>query len=230
MTPTLLLAVHGTRDPRGTAAARALARRVAHRTGAPVRLGFADVRGPDVGEAAAAVDGPIVVVPAFLAAGYHVGVDIPAQLQRAGRADARLTPALGGDARLVAAAAHRLHQAGWHPGDAVVLAAAGSSDPNALDQVADAADRLSGVLGTRVTTGYVTTATPSVPDAVARARRRPRQRVAIAAWLLAPGLFHRRLAEAGADLVAAPLCPDDGVVAAIAARYHSAAVAAVAPA
>ncbi|MFC3997516.1 sirohydrochlorin chelatase [Nocardiopsis sediminis] len=224
MTPTLLLAVHGTRDPRGTAAARALARRVAHRTGAPVRLGFADVRGPDVGEAAAAIDGPIVVVPAFLAAGYHVGVDIPAQLERAGRADALLTSALGGDDLLIAAAAHRLHQAGWRPGDAVVLAAAGSSDSGALDQVADAAGRLGRVLGTRVPAGYITTATPSVPDAVARARRHPGQRVAIASWLLAPGLFHRRLAQAGADLVAAPLCPDDGVVAAVAARYHAAAL------
>ncbi|MDA0563448.1 sirohydrochlorin chelatase [Streptomonospora sp. S1-112] len=219
--PTLLLAVHGTRDPRGTAAARALARAVARRTGAPVRLGFADVLAPDVGEAAAAVDGPLVVVPAFLAAGYHVRVDIPGQLARVGRAGAPLTPALGGDDRLITAAARRLRQSGRRPGDAVVLAAAGSSDPAARAEVAEAAARLAAHLDTPVAAAYVATARPSVPEAVARLRAEGAARVAVAAWLLAPGLFHQRLSDAGADTVAAPLCPDPAVVDIVAARYHA---------
>ncbi|ASU83935.1 cobalamin biosynthesis protein CbiX [Nocardiopsis gilva YIM 90087] len=223
--PTLLLAVHGTRDQRGVAVARALARRVGRRAGADVRLAFADVLAPDVGEVAATVDGPVVVVPAFLAAGYHVHVDIPAQLSRAGRQDAVVTGALGGDARLITAAERRLRRAGWAPGDAVVLAAAGSSDAGARAQVRDAADRLSGALEAPVEVGYIATATPRVPEVVRRVRRRGHGRVAIASWLLAPGLFHQRLAEAGADVVAAPLCPDDEVAEAVAARYREVLVA-----
>ncbi|KIH98432.1 cobalamin biosynthesis protein CbiX [Streptomonospora alba] len=222
--PTLLLAVHGTRDPRGTAEARRLARAVAEAAGAEVRLGFADVLAPDVGEVAAGIDGPVVVVPAFLAAGYHVRVDIPAQLERAGRGDAVVTGALGGDERLLEAAERRLRQAGRRSGEAVVLAAAGSSDPYARAQVAAAAQRLSDRLGVAVEEGYVATAEPTVAESVRRLRARGHRRVALASWLLAPGLFHQRLAEAGADTVAGPLCPDGGVAAAAAARYRHAAV------
>ncbi|QBI54296.1 sirohydrochlorin chelatase [Streptomonospora litoralis] len=223
--PTLLLAVHGTREPRGSAAARRLAGAVAELTGAPVRLGFADVLAPDVGEVAAGIDGPVVVVPAFLAAGYHVRVDIPAQLHRAGRGDAVVTGALGEDDRLLQAAVRRLRRAGWRTGEAVVLAAAGSSDPDARAQVDQAAQRLSRRLGgAGVEVGYVATAEPAVAEAVRRLRARGHRRVALASWLLAPGLFHQRLAEAGADSVARPLLPDAGVAAAVAARYQAAAL------
>jgi hypothetical protein len=34
----------------------------------------------------------------------------------------------------------------------------------------------------------------------------------VASWLLAPGLFHRRLAGTGADVVAAPLSTHPGVI------------------
>ncbi|GAB3451120.1 sirohydrochlorin chelatase [Streptomonospora sediminis] len=223
---TLLLAVHGTQDPRGSAAARRLARSVAELTGAPVRLAFADVLAPDVGEVAAGIDGPIVVVPAFLAAGYHVRVDIPQQLARAGRGDAAITGALGGDERLVQAARRRLHQAGWRGGGAVVLAAAGSYDPDACAQVEAAAGRLSARLGAPVAPGYVATARPAVAEAVAAMRDRGHRSVALASWLLAPGLFHQRLAQAGADAVAEPLCPDPAIAEAVAARYTEAALAA----
>ncbi|MGI5121865.1 sirohydrochlorin chelatase [Marinactinospora thermotolerans] len=222
MRPTLLLAVHGTRDPDGLDVTRALARGVRERAGVPVRLAFADVRDPDVGDVAATISGPIVVVPAFLAAGYHVRVDIPGQLARVGRFDARITGALGGDPRLVAAAARRLREAGWRAPDAVVLAAAGSSDPGALAEVADAAGRLAETLGSPVRTGYIATGTPTVAQTVAALRAEGHRRVAIASWLLAPGLFHQRLAGAGADLVAGPLCPDSGVAAAVVARYREA--------
>ncbi|RCV54846.1 cobalamin biosynthesis protein CbiX [Marinitenerispora sediminis] len=220
--PTLLLAVHGTRDPRGTAVAHGLARRVAALGGMPVRLGFADVLAPDVGEVAGAITGPVVVVPAFLAAGYHVRVDIPAQLARAGRADARVTEALGSDPRLVATAARRLRRAGYRPGDAVVLAAAGSSDPAARAEVADAADRLARELFAPVRVGYIATGAPTVADAVAGLRAAGHRRVAVGSWLLAPGLFHTRLSGSGADAVAAPLCPDDAVADAVVARFRAA--------
>jgi sirohydrochlorin ferrochelatase len=52
-----------------------------------------------------------------------------------------------------------------------------------------------------VQVGFITSARPSVPEAVASAGGR----VAIASWLLAPGLFHQRLADMGADLVSEPI-------------------------
>ncbi|GAA3741169.1 sirohydrochlorin chelatase [Spinactinospora alkalitolerans] len=199
-----------------------MAARVAERAPAPVRLAFADVRRPGVADVAAEIEGPIVVVPAFLAAGYHVRVDIPEQLARAGRADARVTGALGDDPRLAAAAARRLARAGRRPGDAVVLAAAGSSDPDALVQVEAAAHRLSRVVAAPVRVGCIATGTPTVADAVDALRAEGHRRVAVASWLLAPGLFHNRLADAGADAVAAPLCPDEGVVETVLARFQTA--------
>ncbi|MFC6428460.1 sirohydrochlorin chelatase [Nocardiopsis tropica] len=220
--PTLLLAVHGTRNPHGTAVAHSLALRVGELTRRPTRLAFADVLAPTVGEVAADTPGPLVVVPAFLASGYHVRTDIPDQLLRAGRADAVLTPALGAHPAVLDTAVRRLAQAGYRPGDAVVLACAGTTDPRAGAELSRAAARLARRLGAPVTTGFIATGRPTVAEQVARLRARGHRRVAVASWLLAPGLFHDRLALAGADAVARPLCPDPAVAHAVADRYHRA--------
>lgn len=222
MSATLLLAVHGTRQERGVAVARELAEEVARRADAPVRLAFADVLSPSVEEVAAGIGGPIVVVPAFLAAGYHVRVDIPEQLARAGREDAVVTAPIGADSRVVSALARRVELAGRRPGDAVVLAAAGSSDPDARAEVEGVASRLAGLLGASVRVGYAATARPTVAEAVAAARGAGAERVSVATWLLAPGLFHDRLVDSGADAVAEPLCPDGGVAEAVIARFRTA--------
>ncbi len=224
LTPTLLLVLHGTRSPRGTATAHSLALRVAEVTGLPVRLAFADVVRPTVTEVAATVTGPLVVVPAFLASGYHVRVDIPDQLARAGRADAVITPALGGHPALLETALRRVRAAGHRSGDALVLACAGTSDPRAQAELDDTAQRLSRRTGAPVHLAYAATSGPLVPDKVAELRAAGLRRVSVATWLLAPGLFHDRLTGSGADSVAAPLCPDPAVARAVADRYLRAAV------
>ncbi|MGB8202023.1 MAG: CbiX/SirB N-terminal domain-containing protein, partial [Pseudonocardiaceae bacterium] len=86
-----------------------------------------------------------------------------------------------------------------------VLAAAGSSDPRAVADVRVAARQLSGKVGSRVRVGFVATGAPRVASLVAGLRAAGESRIAVASWLLAPGLFHSRLASAGADVVAAPL-------------------------
>ncbi|WP_304455014.1 sirohydrochlorin chelatase [Nocardiopsis sp. YSL2] len=222
--PTLLLAVHGTRQARGTAIAHSLALRVGEITQRPTQLAFADVLTPSVGEVAATVPGPLVVVPAFLASGYHVRTDIPHQLAQAGRADAVITPALGAHPAALATARRRLLAAGYQPGDGVVLACAGTSDARAHTELDQAAAGLSQQLGTRVVRGSIATSTPTVADQVTALRRRGHTRVVVASWLLAPGLFHDRLAHCGADAVAAPLCPDAAIAQALADRYHRAAI------
>jgi sirohydrochlorin ferrochelatase len=197
MTPVLV--AHGTRDPAGVA----LARRLAERVGA--RLAFVDVLGPALREVLAEVPGPVTVVPAFLAAGYHVRVDVPREVAASGRRDVTVTEPLGPHAAVVAAVDARLREAGRGRGDAVVLAAAGSSDPRAVTDVRAAARRLSVLDGRPVQIAYLATGTPRLPALVDELHVAGRRRVAVGCWLLAPGAFHRAATGCGADVVSEPL-------------------------
>lgn len=211
---TLVIAAHGTRDPAGARVVQEIAERVRALLGeVPVVIAFADVREPDVATVVRSVESA-VVVPAFLASGYHVRVDIPRQV--GGRAV--ITPPLGPAPELVAAAHDRLTAAGWRPGDTVVLAAAGSSDPRALADVRRAADLLGDLVGGPVRIGYAATASPRIADVV----RSAPGRVAVASWLLAPGLFHRAVARCGAPVVAAPIGPHPRLAELVAWRYAEA--------
>ncbi|MGX7825108.1 sirohydrochlorin chelatase [Actinokineospora sp. 24-640] len=221
---TLVLVAHGTRSPAGAATVADLAERVRDRLPeVPVRVAFADVRAPDVTTALRAVRGPAVVVPLFLAAGYHVRVDVPAQVALSGRA-AVVTAHLGPAPTLVAALHERLAAAGWRPGDTVVLAAAGSSDPRALADTRRAAILLGARTGGPVRVGHAATAAPGIAEVVAEARGR----VAVASWLLAPGLFHQAALDSGADVVAAPLGAHPRVADLVVRRYVEARVYATA--
>jgi len=200
------VAAHGTQDPAGVAVARQLVDALRVRLpGRPVLLAFADVLGPGVREVVAGAPGPVTVVPAFLSSGYHVRTDVPREVAATSRRDVTVSAALGPHPLLVSAVADRLRAAGWRHGDAVVLAAAGSSDLRAVADVRVAARQLSGQVGSRVRVGFVATGAPRVAPLVAALRAVGESRIAVASWLLAPGLFSRRLASAGADVVAAPL-------------------------
>ncbi len=168
-------------------------------------LAFVDVLGPRVSEVVAGAPGPVTVIPAFLSSGYHVRVDVPREVWATGRRDVTISAALGPHPLLIAATADRLRAAGWRRGDGVILAAAGSSDRRAVADVRAAAGRLSGKVGSRVRVGFVATGTPRVVPRVAGLRAAGQPRVAVASWLLAPGLFHSRLGSSGADVVAEPL-------------------------
>ncbi|NGO73493.1 sirohydrochlorin chelatase [Streptomyces boncukensis] len=222
---SVLLVLHGTRHPDGARTARLLAARTAARLDRPVELAYADVRGPTVAQALARVGaGPVTVVPAFLASGYHVRVDIPEQLRAAGRApDATVTAPLGPSPELLPALADRLAEAGVREGDAVLLAGAGTADPSARGEVAGVAARLGRLLSRPdpVPVGWAATAGPSVAEAVARLRAAGARRVAVASWLLAPGLFADRVRASGADAVAAPLAGHPAVVSLLARRARA---------
>lgn len=218
----LLLIAHGTRDPAGAVATEALAASVrAARPELSVAIAFADVRRPTPADALAALPGPCVAVPMFLAAGYHARVDVPAQLAATGRDDVVLTAPLGPDPALVMAAAQRLTAAGARPGDAVVLAVAGSSDPVAHADTASAARRLGRLLGGPVTVATIGAGGPRVGEAVAGLRAEGSRRVAVASWLLAPGLFQQRLDSCGADVVAAPLAGHPALCAVVLERVDA---------
>lgn len=216
---TLVLVAHGTRAESGARTTHALADEVRHLLPeVPVKVAFADVRAPDVTTVLRSVRGPAVVVPAFLASGYHVRVDVPAQIALSGATDVSVTQALGPAPSLVVAMHERLSEAGWRPGDAVVMAAAGSSDPRALADVRRAATLLSHRTGSIVRIGYAATAAPRIADVVAEVRETA-DRVAVASWLLAPGLFQRAVAGCPADVVAEPLGDHPRVADLVVRRY-----------
>ena len=230
MSSGLLLVAHGTRDAAGAEASERLAEAVGRRLpGVAVRLAYVDVRPPSIAEvlpamlADAPLDGRTVVVPAFLASGYHVRRDLPAQLAACGATDrVRMTDALGPDPRLVTACADRLRAAGWRPGDAVVLAATGSADLRARAEGHQAARVLARRLGCPVRVSYLAGAGPRLDETVAELHV-ARRRVAVASWLLAPGEFQTRLRHCAAEVRAAPLSGHPLLLDAVMSRYQRAA-------
>jgi sirohydrochlorin ferrochelatase len=218
MPPALILLAHGTRDPAGAAEIDRLAGLLGSAE-MTVRVGFADVRPPTLADVLAGVPGPAVIVPAFLASGYHVRVDVPEQLAATGRRDVRLADALGPDPALVDVAADRLAAAGWAAGMPVLLGAAGSSDPQAVAEVERAADLLAARIGQPVEIGYAT-GSPRIGELIGRLPGNAQ--VAVASWLLAPGMFQRALVSSGANVVADPLGADPRVAAVVRARYGAA--------
>ena len=219
--PILVACSHGTDNRSGRAEIDRLREQIAAlRPGLDVREAYIDVQDPALPEVVAALPegAPAVVVPLLLSVGYHVEVDIAQAV--ASRERTVAAAPLGPDPRLARLLAERLGPLG--PAWGVVLAAAGSSKPTAARAVEQLAEQLAGLIPQPVLAGYGAGAEPRVPAAVGLLRGQTR-RVAVAAYLLAPGFFHDQLAKAGADLVTAALLPDP-VLAQIALDRYDAAV------
>jgi sirohydrochlorin ferrochelatase len=219
---TLILAAHGTRKRSGVTLIERLADRVSAELDRPVDVAFVDVLGPTPSEVLRRSAGPAIVVPAFLSRGYHVTVDLPQHVATSGCADVTVTPALGPSPQLGRILLDRLVESSWRTGDAVVLAAAGTSDAGAQRDLHTTATWLSALTDSRVELAYAATGTPRVADAVAALRRRGARRVVVASYLLSDGLFQDRLHDSGADVVTAPLGTHPGLVRLIANRFRRA--------
>jgi len=219
-----LLVAHGTRKAEGVTMVGQLAERVAELLHRPVHVAFVDVLGPTPQEVLRALpaDAPVTVVPAFLASGYHVRVDLPAHVASSGHRAVTVTAPLGPCAGTVQVLSQRLVECGWRPGDTVLLAAAGTSDAHAQSDLRRTAATLSATIGDRVELAYAATGAPAVADAVAALRRDGARRVVLASYLLADGLFQDRLRASGADRVAEPLGDHPAMVRLIANRFKRA--------
>lgn len=227
---SLILTAHGTRRPAGVAMIGDLAARVAELLDHSIAVAFVDVLGPTPSEVLSAVHArrePAIVVPAFLSRGYHVRADLPAHIEASGHPNVVVTPALGPGPGIIRIIHQNLVETGWQPGDSVILAAAGTSDPRARADLDLAATLLSTLTGAPVELGFAATGTPTIRDAVAAARRRGARRVVVASYLLADGLFQERLDHCGADLVTRPLGTHPGLARLVADRFRNAADPAV---
>jgi sirohydrochlorin ferrochelatase len=218
---SLILAAHGTRRPGGVAMIGDLAANVSALVERTVQVAFVDVLGPTPSEVLSSAGRPAVVVPAFLARGYHVRTDLPAHVAASGHPNATVTPALGPSREIAQIVAQQLVKSGWRPGDSVILAAAGTSDPRARADLRITAALVSALTRSSVDLGFAATGDPHVCEAVERARRRGR-RVVVVSYLLADGLFQEVLRASGADIVTRPLGTHPGLARVIASRFQTA--------
>jgi len=219
---THVLVAHGTRKRTGVEMIGELAQRVSAVLASRVHVAFVDVLGPTPSEVLRGMDGPAVLVPAFLSHGYHVNTDLPSHVASSGHPDVTVTDALGPSPQLARVLGERLVESGWRHGDSVVLAAAGTSDPSARCDLHKMAVWVSAITGSRVELAFAATGEPTVADAVDQLRRRRARRVVVASYLLSDGLFQDRLCTSGADVVTAPLGTHDGLVRLIASRFRRA--------
>jgi sirohydrochlorin ferrochelatase len=217
MIPALLAVAHGTRDPAGARVVGELLDRVrALRPWLPIAESYAELAAPSLEEAVARVDGPVVAVPLMLGRGYHALVDIPGRLP----ADAVMARPLGPHSLLGAVLVDRL--GAGRRCDAVVLAAAGSSDPAGIADVRVAARLLTRRLQRPVSCAFVAAGSPSLTEMIEGLRERGSRRIAVASYLLAPGLFHDRMLASPADHVSEPIGAHDAVARLVLRRFDEA--------
>jgi sirohydrochlorin ferrochelatase len=239
--PALVALAHGSRDPRSAATIKALVGEVrAMRPDLKIEAAFLELSKPSfttvVDKLVRAGHEEIVVVPLLLTEAYHAKVDVPtavaeAQARHAGL-KVRATPVLGLEPRFLEVLDLRLREAlraaRVRELDALVLAAAGSSDPLANQSVA----RLARVWGTHhrlpVTAAFASSAPPTTGEAVRAFRAEGRRHIAVASLFLAPGFLPDRAAElaleAGAVAVSEPLGAHPELARTVLARYAVGAV------
>ncbi|MFE6283613.1 sirohydrochlorin chelatase [Streptomyces sp. NPDC057877] len=220
----LVLVAHGSRDPRALATVSALADRVRDlRPGLPVHLGHIELNAPLLPDTLAALgDREAVLVPLLLSRGYHIKQDIPDMIAASG-ARTRVAAPLGPHPLLAEALATRLTEAGWTRGTAVVLAAAGSRDPEAALDTSHMARLLSDRLGgVPVVPAYASAARPTVPEAVRALKARGHRHIAVASYFTAPGRFATESAQAAPDRAAVPMGTHPAMAHLILHRYDQA--------
>ncbi|MGW8889068.1 sirohydrochlorin chelatase [Streptomyces sp. NPDC055749] len=220
--PVLLVVAHGSRDPRHAATVHALTERVrALRPGLRVETGFLEFNAPSVprlleGLAAEGTE-DVVTLPLLLTRAFHAKTDIPSVLREARtrlpRLRVRQAEVLGPSPLLNSALEQRLHEAGVSPGDkgstGLVLASAGSTDPEAIAVIAEIARELRHTGWCAVRPAFASASLPRTADAVRALRADGVRRVAVAPYVIAPGRLPDRIAagaaEAGADVLAGVL-------------------------
>jgi len=239
--PALIALAHGSRDPRSAQTIKSLVDEV-KKTRPDLRIepAFLELSKPGfptvVDRLVKAGYDEIVVVPLLLTEAYHAKVDVPAAISEATERHPglriRATNVLGLEPVFLEVLDRRLRSAlkdaRVRELDALVLAAAGSSDQLANQAVT----RLARLWGAKhrlpTVAAYASAAPPATGEAVRQFRAEGRRHIAVGSLFLAPGTLPDRAAElaveAGAVAVSEPLGADPEVARTILARYAVGAV------
>ncbi|HUH07588.1 MAG TPA: sirohydrochlorin chelatase [Egibacteraceae bacterium] len=242
--PALLLIAHGTREPRGSEEMEELVALLRARS--PVAVAHAwleDFAEPSADEAAAGLVSQgarrIVTVPFLNFGAGHAKTDVPGQIALAHRAHPDVeflhSRVLGLHPSLFALARARI-DAVSDPArrgeEVLVVAASGSSDPDANADVAKAARFLAETTGHRwVEIAFAGVTWPRIDAVLERIADAGARRAALFSWSLLAGLLEQRVSEAAARISAArPLAiadagrfgPDPLVADAVLDRYREA--------
>ncbi|MFI6944095.1 sirohydrochlorin chelatase [Streptomyces sp. NPDC050418] len=236
--PVLLVIAHGSRDPRHARTVHAMVRQVrALRPELRVETAFLDFNAPSVPRVLERLDAEgvreVVALPLLLTRAFHAKADIPGVLREAAvrlpRLRVRQAEVLGPSPLLVDALERRLYEAGVRPGErsstGVVLASAGSSDPEANAVIAEIAREWRRTGWCAVRPAFASASMPRTQDAVRELRAAGVRRIAVARYVLAPGFLPDRIArgaeEAGADVVAEVLGAAPEVARLLVDRYDA---------
>jgi sirohydrochlorin ferrochelatase len=239
--PALVALAHGSRDPRSAATIKALVGEVrAMRPDLRIEPAFLDLSKPSfqttVDKLVRAGYDEIVVVPLLLTEAFHAKVDVPEAIAAATARHENLkirgTRVLGLEPVFLEVLDRQLRtalkEARVRELDALVLAAAGSSDALANQAVA----RLARLWGAKhklpTVAAFASAAPPATGEAVRQFRAEGRRHIAVGSLFLAPGRLPDRAAElaleAGAVAVSEPLGAHPEVARTILARYAVGAV------
>ncbi|GGR62281.1 sirohydrochlorin ferrochelatase [Nocardioides luteus] len=239
--PALVALAHGSRDPQSAATINALVAEVrALRPDLRIESAFLDHSRPRfqtvIDKLVKAGHDEIVVVPLLLTEAFHARVDVPSVIAEATERHPGLrihtSSILGLESVFLQVLDERLRAslkaARVRELDALVLAAAGSSDSLANQSVA----RLARIWGAHhklpVVAAYASAAPPATGEAVRAFRAEGRRHIAVGMLFLAPGQLPDRAKElaleAGAVAVSDPMGAHPEVARTILARYAVGAV------
>ena len=242
--PGLLLIAHGTRDPRGAEEMAELVELVQERVDGPVGNAwledFSDPQGVEGARPLVEAGvSRIVSLPMLNFAAYHAKTDVPEQLAEIHEAFPDVAISHG----RVLGVHHDLLTLGWERIDAVspkegrgeevlVVAASGSSDPDANGELAKAARMLAEGSGHRWVEHSVAGVTwPRTDDVLRRVHRAGATRAVVFSWSLLAGLLEARVwdavdtveEETGLEIGrAGRFGPDPRVADALVGRYREA--------
>lgn len=230
----LVAVAHGSADPRAAATITDLMAVAAERAAArgvplpEVRTAYLGHAAPSLPQVMGAVGrAHVTVLPLLLTAAYHSKTDLPRALARLSGEFPRLRVSygatLGPHPLLLSALERRLAEADplGHAGPArragtgVVLAAAGSTDPEANATIAHLAAQWQARAGWFAVRPASAAAGPLVQtpaEAVTRLLRAGARRVLVATYLLAPGWFADRIRVSALEAGAAAVAPALGAL------------------
>jgi sirohydrochlorin cobaltochelatase len=208
-----LLLGHGSPDPAGRAELLGLRDLVTRRLGVAVGLGVLEFPAPGLPDLEAAFGavpaGRVAAQPLLLFEGRHGRRDIPALAGRASARlglDIRLGSPFGRDPALVEHARTRLAAAGAGPGDLLLFAGRGSSDPAAVAQAGQVAAAVAAGCRLDHVLCHTGISRPTLAEGMAAALERRPRRVLALPYLLHTGVLVRRVGS-----VLAPLAREAGV-------------------